>query len=88
MSDTMFTAQRRFDILGTTKLSRGVSSDMAAFGSTNAPVEISGTSGVEGDDGRDVRTTLAKCVGTDTFGGLPITSYDFRTRGKRRATTG
>lgn len=50
---------------------------MTAFGSTNAPVEISGTWGVEGDDGRDVRTTLAKWVGTATFGGLPITSYDF-----------
>ena len=48
---------------------------MMAFGSTNAPVEISGTSGVEGDAGRDARMTLAKCVGTATFGGLPIISY-------------
>lgn len=48
---------------------------MIAFGSTNAPVEVSGMCGVEGDDGREVRTTLAKCVGTATFGGLPITSY-------------
>ena len=46
-----------------------------AFGSTNAPVEISETWGADGDDGRDARTTLAKCVGTATFGGLPIISY-------------
>jgi hypothetical protein len=66
---------RRRDLLGYTKLSKGASSGMTAFGSTNAPVETSGTWGVEGDDGRDARTTFAKCVGTATFGGLPITSY-------------
>ena len=65
----------RRQLPGVTKLSRDVSSEMMAFGSTNAPVEISGRWGVEGDDGRDARTTLAKCVGTATFGGLPITSY-------------
>lgn len=59
---------------GTTKLSRGASSGMIAFGRTNAPAEISGIFGVEGDEGREVRTTLAKWVGTPMFGGLPITS--------------
>jgi hypothetical protein len=58
-----------------TKLSRGASSGIIAFGSTNAPVEISCTSGVEGDEGLEASTTLAKCVGTATFGGEPITSY-------------
>lgn len=59
---------------GTTKLSSLASSEMTALGSTNAPVEISGTSGVLGEEGFDVRTTFAKCVGTATFGGVPMTS--------------
>ena len=59
---------------GTIKLSKGLSSGISAFGKTKAPVEISGTCGVDGDEGLDVRTTFAKWVGTDTFGGFPITS--------------
>ena len=47
---------------------------MAALGSTKAPVATSRMSGVLGEDGLDVSTTFAKCVGTLTFGGLPITS--------------
>lgn len=47
---------------------------MGAFGNTKAPVEISVTLGVDGEDGLDVNTTLAKCVGTETFGGEPMTS--------------
>lgn len=47
---------------------------MAALGRTNAPVAISGTSGVDGEDGLDVSTTLAKWVGTEILGGEPITS--------------
>lgn len=54
----------------------GVSSAMAALGSTNAPVEVSVTRGVEGEDGREARITLAKCVGTPTLGEFPMTSYD------------
>lgn len=46
-----------------------------AFGSTNAPAEISSVSGAEGDKGLEASTTLAKWVGTATFGGDPITSY-------------
>jgi hypothetical protein len=49
---------------------------MRAFGSTNAPVEISSRPGVAGEDGREVSTTFAKWVGTATFGGEPMTSYD------------
>jgi hypothetical protein len=56
------------------KLSMGVVSGMAAFGRTNAPAESSRMSGVEGDAGFDARTTFAKCVGTETFGGEPMTS--------------
>ena len=56
------------------KLSSFASSGMAALGRTNAPVEISGTPGVDGEDGFDVSTTLAKCVGTEMLGGEPITS--------------
>ena len=56
------------------KLSSDASSGITALGRTKAPVEISGTSRVFGDDGRVVNTTLAKCVGTETFGGEPITS--------------
>ena len=63
-----------WDVLGTTKLSSLASSGIAALGRTNAPVEISGTSGVDGEDGFDVSTTLAKWVGTEMFGGEPITS--------------
>lgn len=59
---------------GTTKLSSGASSGIMALGSTNAPVDSSRMSGVEGDVGLDVRTTFAKCVGTETLGGDPITS--------------
>jgi hypothetical protein len=67
--------ERFVHILGTTKLSRGASSGIIAFGSTNAPVEISSASGVDGDKDFEVSTTLAKCVGTATFGGEPISSY-------------
>lgn len=59
---------------GTTKLSSFASSGMGALGSTNAPVEISMMFGVDGEEGFAVSTTFAKCVGTDTFGGEPITS--------------
>ena len=45
---------------GTIKLSKGAVSGMTAFGSTNAPVEISGISGVDGDEGLDVKMTFAK----------------------------
>ena len=61
-------------IPGTTKLSNGVSSEIAALGRTNAPVDTSYTSGVLGDEGFVVNTTFAKCVGTEMFGGEPITS--------------
>ena len=64
------------DVLpGTEKLSKGVVSGIAALGRTKAPVDISGTSGLEGDDGLEVKTTLAKWVGTLMFGGFPITSW-------------
>lgn len=56
------------------KFSSLASSGIGALGSTNAPVEISGMSGVDGEDGFDVSTTFAKCVGTATFGGEPMTS--------------
>lgn len=59
---------------GMTKPSRGASSLMTAFGRTKAPKESSKISGVAGEVGLDARTTLAKCVGTETFGGEPITS--------------
>lgn len=52
----------------------GVSSEIAALGSTKAPVETSETKGVEDEDGREARTTLAKCVGTPTLGVFPMTS--------------
>jgi hypothetical protein len=58
-----------------TKLSSGASSGIIAFGSTKAPVESSSISGVEGEDNLDVNTTFAKCVGTETFGGDPMTSW-------------
>lgn len=63
-----------FNIPGTTKLSRDASSGITALGRTNAPVDTSGMCGVDGEAGREASTTLAKCVGTDTLGGLPITS--------------
>ena len=47
---------------------------MGALGSTNAPVLISGILGVLGAEGLVVNTTLAKCVGTATLGGDPMTS--------------
>ena len=59
---------------GTTKVFNETSSGMGALGSTNAPVLISGMFGVLGEDGFVVNTTLAKCVGTATFGGEPMTS--------------
>lgn len=59
---------------GTTKLFNGASSGMGALGSTNAPVLISGILGVLGAEGLVVNTTLAKCVGTATLGGDPMTS--------------
>lgn len=57
------------------KLSRGASSGIIAFGRTNAPVESSRISGVEGEEGLAVSTTFAKWVGTATLGGEPITSW-------------
>lgn len=63
-------------VLGTRKLSNLASSGMTAFGRTNAPAEISATSGVDGDDGLAASTTFAKCVGTEMFGGEPMTSCD------------
>jgi hypothetical protein len=45
------------------------------LGKTNAPVDTSKMCGVWGDDGLAANTTLAKWVGTATFGGEPITSY-------------
>lgn len=62
------------NVPGIMKLVNGVSSGITALGSTNAPVLISKTSGVNGEEGFDVKTTFAKCVGTATFGGEPITS--------------
>ena len=59
---------------GTIKLSKGVSSRMIALGKTKAPVASSKILGVGGEDGFVVRTTLAKWVGTETFGGEPMTS--------------
>ena len=47
---------------------------MGALGSTNAPVLISGVFGVLGEEGLVANTTLAKWVGTATFGGEPMTS--------------
>jgi hypothetical protein len=47
---------------------------MGALGSTNAPVDSSSTSGVDGEDGLLANTTLAKWVGTLMLGGEPITS--------------
>jgi len=47
---------------------------MIAFGRTKAPVEISRMSGVAGEETLDARTTFAKWVGTETFGGDPMTS--------------
>lgn len=48
------------NVPGIAKLVRGASSDMTAFGSTNAPVDTSCISGVEGEVGFVARTTLAK----------------------------
>jgi hypothetical protein len=62
------------DLLGTTKLSRGASSEIWALGKTKAPVLISCMLGLLGEAGLDVKTTFAKWVGTETFGGEPITS--------------
>jgi hypothetical protein len=72
---------------GTLKAVNGVLSGMTALGRTNAPratslLEMGPLSGrVELNPefpARAAITTLAKCVGTDTAGGLPITSYDCR----------
>ena len=54
-----------------TKLVKGASSGIMAFGKTNAPVDISVTSGLDGEEGFEASTTFAKCVGTATFGGEP-----------------
>lgn len=62
------------NVLGVTKRSSGASSGMIAFGRTNAPVEISWMSGVEGEEGLEARTTFAKWVGTAMLGGEPMTS--------------
>jgi len=61
---------------GTEKLSSGVSSGIGALGRTKAPSESSTIDGVAGETGRAARTTLAKWVGTATFGGEPMSSYD------------
>lgn len=70
--------------LGTTKVVNGVSSGITAFGSTNAPIAIDSWDVVmvrareafEADgDGFETRTTLAKWVGTEIEGGLPMTSW-------------
>lgn len=61
------------------KFVSGVSSGITALGSTNAPLDTSSTSGVDGDVGFVASTTLAKCVGTATFGGDPITSCVYHT---------
>lgn len=73
-SASLYSLSRSRYAPGTTKLSNGAWSGISAFGRTKAPVEISGIFGVAGDEGRDVRTTLAKWVGTPMFGGLPIIS--------------
>lgn len=65
---------QQIDVLGIMKLSKGASSGITAFGSTNAPVDSSRISGVDGEAGFDAKTTFAKCVGTETLGGDPITS--------------
>jgi hypothetical protein len=57
---------------------------MDALGSTNAPVDISTSSGLEADDGREVRTTFAKWVGTEMLGGVPINSCVCRFGGLNR----
>lgn len=67
-----------------TKLSNGVSSGIAAFGSTKAPRETSKLEGVEGEEGVVVRTTFAKWVGTAMLGGEPITSYVYGVDNNRR----
>jgi hypothetical protein len=48
---------------------------MDALGRMNAPVETSTSFAPQPGEGRVVSTTLAKCVGTATLGGDPITSY-------------
>ena len=65
---------RKSNVPGVTKRSSGASSGMIAFGRMNAPVEISWTSGVEGEEGLEARTTFAKWVGTAMLGGEPMTS--------------
>lgn len=62
------------NVPGVTKLSSEASSGMIALGRTNAPVETSRMSGVEGEEGREARTTFAKWVGTAMLGGEPMTS--------------
>jgi hypothetical protein len=60
---------------GTENDSHGAWSGMIALGRMNAPAASSRMSGVPGEDGLEVRTTLAKWVGTPTLGGEPITSW-------------
>ena len=74
MSDVYGTSIALQDEPGITKLSRGASSGIMALGRTNAPVETSRVPGLEGDTGLVASTTFAKCVGTETLGGDPITS--------------
>jgi hypothetical protein len=45
---------------GVTKFSNSMSSEIDEFGRTKAPVEISAMLGVEGEDGFEAKTTLAK----------------------------
>ena len=49
-------------------------------------MDISASSGFEEDDGREVRTTFAKCVGTEMLGGVPMTSCVCRFGGLNRCT--
>ena len=69
---------------GTMKLVKGTSSGITAFGNTNAPEDNSSLSGACGEEGFAVRITLAKWVGTETFGGEPMTSwvYESKCQGK------
>jgi len=56
----LFVGETRVHLPGTTKFSKGVSSRMTALGKTKAPVDSSKISGVDGEEGFVVSTTLAK----------------------------
>lgn len=70
------------------KVRRSAPSGIGALGRMKAPMASSFTLSVDETvlsdalgfwgyekSGREARTTLAKCVGTETLGGLPMTSY-------------